>query len=254
MATDWFVSGDIVVVTGAAQGFGRAIAVRLASMGARLALWDIARDLLTQTADRCRAGGATAVYEDTVDLGNQSEVQKASERVRDKLGVPFGLINNGAVYPRTPFLDLRTDDWERVLAVNLTGQFTSARCCAAMMAVAGRGNIVNVSSTAAFRGDPNGAHYAASKAGLVALSKSMALALAPKQIRVNCIVPGTADTAQPLGAMTYGELIESGREIPLGRIGRPEDIAGVVAFLLGPDAAYITGQSLAVNGGAYMVP
>ncbi|HSE73294.1 MAG TPA: SDR family oxidoreductase, partial [Dongiaceae bacterium] len=147
-----------------------------------------------------------------------------------------------------PFLELTLESWERVLTVNLTGQFTAARCLAKMMVDSGRGSIINVSSTAAFRGDPNGAHYAASKAGLIALSKSMALALAKDRVTVNCIVPGTMDTEQPLGAMTKDVLVASGSQIPLGRIGRPEDIAGAAAFLLGPDAQYITGQSIAVNG------
>ncbi len=253
MAEGQFAPGDIIIVTGAAQGFGRAIAHRLAGMGATLALWDVNRDGAAETASYCQAAGAEArPYH--VDLAEAAHIEHASQSVRNDLGVPFALINNASIYPRTPVLELELSEWERVLRVNLTGAFLCARNIAPMMVERGRGAIVNISSTIALRGDPNGAHYAATKAGLIALTKSLALALAPKRVRVNCVLPGIADTAQPLGAMTREQLIARGRDIPLGRIGMPEDIAGIVAFLIGADAAYLTGQSIAVNGGTLMLP
>src|SRR5215510_8528767 len=245
--------GDPVVVTGAAQGFGRAIARRLAAMGMRLALWDIKRDGAAETAEQCREAGVDArAY--GVDLGSRDEIADGSRKVREAFGVPFALVNNGAIFPRSPVLVMDPDEWDRVLRVNLTGAFLCAQAFAPMMVAAGGGAIVNISSGAALRGDPDGAHYAASKGGLIALTKSLALALAAQHVRVNCILPGIGDTAQPLGAMTRDDLIARGKDIPLGRIAEPEDIAGVVAFLLGPDAAYMTGQSIAVNGGSLMLP
>lgn len=246
-------AGDLVVVTGAAQGIGRAIALRLAGGGARLALWDVATAGLNETAEQCRARGVeTTCY--AVDVGERGAIESASRTVIEELGAPFALVNNAAIFPRAFVVDLDPDEWERVLRINLTGPFLCARAFAPAMIDEKRGAIVNIASTVALRGDPNGAHYAASKAGLMALTKSLALALAPNGIRVNCVLPGLADTAQPLGAMSRDELIGRGRDIPLGRVGQPEDMAGMVAFLVGADAAYITGQSIAVNGGAMSVP
>lgn len=248
-----FKPGDTVIVTGAAQGFGRGIALRLAEMNASLALWDVNLDGAAETASLCSKKGAKVrVY--CVDLGEASEIEAAAQSVKSEFGLPFGLVNNGAIFPRSPLLKLELGEWERVLRVNLTGAFVCARNIAPMMVEGGRGTIISISSGLALRGDPNGAHYSAAKAGLISLTKSLAQALAPSNIRANCIIPGVSDTAQPLGAMTREQLLDFGKTIPLQRIGQPEDIAGVVAFLLGADAAYITGQAIAVNGGAIMVP
>ncbi len=253
MSENALKSGAVAVVTGAAQGIGRAIALRLARDGARLALWDILPAGLNETVEQCRAQGAdTRSY--AVDVGDRATIESAGRKVIEDLGAPFALINNAAIFPRSSILDLDPAEWERVLRVNLTGPFLCARAFAPAMIERKRGAIVNIASTVALRGDPRAAHYAASKAGLMALTKSLALALAPSGIRTNCVLPGLADTAQPLGAMTRDELIARGKDIPLGRVGRSEDIAGVVAFLLGPDADYVTGQSIAVNGGTTFIP
>ena len=245
-------SGDVVVVTGAAQGIGSAIALRLAGAGVRLALWDIATGGLRDTAERCRALGVE-VKTYTVDMADRAAVEGAGRAALVDFGTLFGLINNAAIFPRSFVLDTDPEEWDRVLRVNLTGPFLAVRSIAPAMVAAGRGAIVNIASTVALRGDPHGAHYAAAKAGVMGLTKSLALALAP-HVRVNCVMPGITETAQPLGAMTRDELIAKGQQIPLGRVGQPEDAAGVVAFLLGNDAAYITGQSIAVNGGGMSVP
>ncbi|MDT5048494.1 MAG: hypothetical protein QOG75_4382, partial [Mycobacterium sp.] len=145
-------------------------------------------------------------------------------------------------------------EWDQVLRVNLTGTFATARAVAARMKEAGRGAIVNTASGRALAGAANGAHYAASKGGIIALTKSLALDWAAYGIRVNCVIPGLTDTAQPRIEMGDNELHAAGARIPLGRIGQPEDIAAVVAFLLSDDARYMTGQSVAANGGAIMIP
>ena len=157
-------------------------------------------------------------------------------------------------FPRSRVLDMKLSEWESVLRVNLTGTFLCARAAARAMVKAGGGAIVTMASGRALAGAANGAHYSATKGGIIALTKSLALDLAKDNIRVNCVIPGIADTAQPRGEMTDEQLYAVGAHIPLGRIGKPEDIAGVVAFLLSNDAAYMTGQSVAVNGGAIMIP
>ena len=149
---------------------------------------------------------------------------------------------------------MKVSEWEQVLRVNLTGTFLCARAVARGMKEAGQGVIVNMASGRALAGAANGAHYSASKGAIIALTKSLALDWAPYGIRVNCVIPGITDTAQPRGEMTDDELYAVGSRIPLGRIGQPQDIAAVVAFLLGDDSAYMTGQSVAVNGGAIMIP
>lgn len=149
---------------------------------------------------------------------------------------------------------MKLAEWDQVLRVNLTGTFAAARAVAARMKEAGRGAIVSTASGRALAGAANGAHYAASKGGIIALTKSLALDWAAYGIRVNCVIPGLTDTAQPRVEMGDNELHAAGARIPLGRIGRPEDIAAVVAFVLSDDAGYMMGQAVAANGGAIMVP
>jgi 3-oxoacyl-[acyl-carrier protein] reductase len=163
------------------------------------------------------------------------------------------LVNNAGIFPRSPFLDLREDEWTRVLDVNLKGSFLCAQAAArAMVSGARPGAIVNLASVA-MRGTPLGVHYAASKAGVVGLTRAMALALAPHAIRVNAIAPGLTDTAQPRYGHTEAELRVLARDIPLeGRMARPEEIASVAVFLASEEARWITGQVIHVNGGAFM--
>ena len=169
-------------------------------------------------------------------------------------GGPDGLVNNAGIFPRARAVVLLLAVWEEVLRVNLTGTFVTARAVAARMKDQGGGAIVNTASGRALAGAANGAHYSATKGGIIALTKSLALDWAAYGIRVNCIIPGLPDTAQPRVEMGDNELYAAGARIPMGRIGRPEDIAAVVAFLLSDDAGYMTGQSVAANGGAIMTP
>jgi 3-oxoacyl-[acyl-carrier protein] reductase len=247
------VPGDIVVVTGAAQGIGRATAQRLAGLGGRIEVWDVNQEGGAETVELCRSAGGEAHFS-RVDVGDRASIETACANLCRDRGIPYALVNNAAIYPRSRIEDLEFDEWESVLRVNLTGAFVCARLLAPRMAGNRRGAIVNISSTIGLKGDPVGAHYSASKAGLLSLTKSLALAFGADGIRANCVMPGLADTAQPLGTMTRSELLARGKDIPLGRVGQPGDVAGVVAFLIGADAAYITGQSIVVNGGALMVP
>jgi NAD(P)-dependent dehydrogenase (short-subunit alcohol dehydrogenase family) len=242
-----------VIVTGAAQGIGRAVALHLASPRVHLAVWDVKRDGVEETAKLCHEKGAAARAW-TVDVGDADAIEAAVSAFERAWGKPDGLVNNAGIFPRARALDMKLAEWEEVLRVNLTGTFVTARAVAARMKDLGRGAIVNTASGRALAGAANGAHYAASKGGIIALTKSLALDWAAYGIRVNCVIPGLTDTAQPRVEMGDNELYAAGARIPMGRIGRPQDIAAVVAFLLSDDAGYMTGQSVAANGGAIMVP
>jgi NAD(P)-dependent dehydrogenase (short-subunit alcohol dehydrogenase family) len=242
-----------IIVTGAAQGIGRAVALRLAAPGAHIAVWDVLKDAVEGTAKLCKDQGAVArAY--TVDVGDADQIEKAVAAFVSEWGKPDGLVNNAGIFPRARALDMKLEEWDRVLRINLTGTFVTARAVAARMKDAGKGAIVNTASGRALAGAANGAHYSATKGGILALTKSLALDWAGYGIRVNCVIPGLSDTAQPRVEMGDNELYAAGAKIPLGRIGQPQDIAAVVAFLLSDDAGYMTGQSVAVNGGAIMVP
>src|SRR6266446_3075326 len=217
-----------VIVTGAAQGIGRAVALHVASPGVYLAVWDVKRDGVEETAKLCHEKGAAARAW-IVDVGDADAIEAAVAAFERAWGTPDGLVNNAGIFPRARSLDMKLAEWEEVLRVNLTGTFVTARTVAARMKDLGRGAIVNTASGRALAGAAYG-------------------------IRVNCVIPGLTDTAQPRVEMGDNELYAAGARIPMGRIGRPEDIAAVVAFLLSDDSGYMTGQSVAANGGAIMVP
>jgi NAD(P)-dependent dehydrogenase (short-subunit alcohol dehydrogenase family) len=242
-----------VIVTGAAQGLGRAVALRIARSAAQVAVWDVQAEGVEETAKMCRDEGAEARAW-RVDVGVPDQIEAAMASVEREWGSPDALVNNAGIYPRSRAIEMDLAEWERVLRVNLTGTFLCARAAARAMKEAGHGVIVNTASGRALEGAANGAHYAATKGGIISLTKSLARDWAGYGIRVNCVIPGIADTAQPRVELSDNELYAVGAKIPLGRIGKPEDIAGVVAFLLSDDAAYMTGQSVAVNGGAIMIP
>jgi NAD(P)-dependent dehydrogenase (short-subunit alcohol dehydrogenase family) len=242
-----------VIVTGAAQGIGRAVALRLAAPGVHIAVWDVKAEGVEETARLCRDKGAVASAA-VVDVANADQIENAVAAFDKAWGKPDGLVNNAGIFPRARALDMQLSEWEQVLRVNLTGTFVTARAVAARMKELGSGAIVNTASGRALAGAANGAHYSATKGGILALTKSLALDWAGFGIRVNCVIPGLSDTAQPRVEMGDNELYAAGAKIPLGRIGQPQDIAALVAFLLSDDAAYMTGQSVAVNGGAIMVP
>jgi NAD(P)-dependent dehydrogenase (short-subunit alcohol dehydrogenase family) len=242
-----------VIVTGAAQGIGRAVALRMATADAHIAVWDTQVDGAQETARLCRERGASARAW-RVDVGACDQIEEAVVAFELEWGTPEGLVNNAGIFPRARALDMELTEWERVLRVNLTGTFLCARAVARLMKDAGGGVIVNMASGRALAGAARGAHYSATKGGIIALTKSLALDWAAYGIRVNCVIPGVTDTAQPRGELSDDELYALGSRVPLGRIGQPQDIAAAVAFLLGEDSAYMTGQSIAVNGGAIMIP
>ncbi|HEV8225418.1 MAG TPA: 3-oxoacyl-ACP reductase family protein [Methylomirabilota bacterium] len=246
------LEGKVALVTGAQQGIGRAIAVALARDGA-----DVGVNFLDdaaaaeKVAGEIRGLGRRAV---TVqgDVSQTASVQGMVKTVVDALGPPDVLVNNAGVFPRASFLELPEREWDHVLGINLKGSFLCAQAVARALVAAGRpGAIVNISSSAV-RGDPRGVHYSSSKAGVVGLTRAMALALAPHGIRVNAIAPGLTDTAQPRYGNTEEQIAERAREIPLGRIAQPEEIAKVAVFLASAESGWVTGELIHVNGGFYM--
>jgi NAD(P)-dependent dehydrogenase (short-subunit alcohol dehydrogenase family) len=247
------LAGQIALVTGAQQGIGRAIAVALAQDGADVAVNYLDdRTAADEVVATVRGAGRRACLAQG-DVSRARDADAMVARVAGELGAPTILVNNAGVFPRVEFLAMTESDWNHVIDVNLKGSFLCAQAAARRMVEAGRGGaIVNLGSVA-MRGAPLGVHYSASKAGVMGLTRAMALALAPHRIRVNAIAPGLTDTAQPRYGNTEAELIEMGRQIPLGgRMAAPEEIARVAVFLAAEDSGWITGQTIHVNGGAFM--
>jgi 3-oxoacyl-[acyl-carrier protein] reductase len=198
-----------------------------------------------------RAQGRRAVVV-RADVSRRADVEAMLATTVKELGAPHVVVNNAGVFPRAAFLELDESEWDHVLGVNLKGSFLTAQAAARALIAAGRpGAIVNLASSAV-RGDPRGVHYSSSKAGVVGLTRAMALALAPHGIRVNAIAPGLTDTAQPRHGNTEAQIAARAREVPLGRMARPEEIARVAVFLVSDDAAQITGEVIHANGGVYM--
>ncbi|MGW0330833.1 SDR family NAD(P)-dependent oxidoreductase [Streptomyces sp. NPDC003011] len=242
------LEGRTVLVTGGGSGIGRAVVETLAALGARVAVNHPPGTPPEGDGGQLPEG----CFPVAADVRDRQQVAAMFETVGRRFGRLDVLVNNAGVFPRAQVLDLDEALWDLVLDTNLKGAFLCAQQAAALMIPQGGGRIVNVSSSAAFTGSPKGAHYAASKAGLVALGKSLARALAGHGITVNTVAPGVTRTAQP-GLDDEGFAAE-GLKIPLGRVARPQDVANTVAFLVGDLGGYLTGQTLGVNGGAVMVP
>ncbi len=251
---DHFNPGDLAVVTGCARGFGRAISRRLAREGARLALWDLLDDEGEETAAQCLEAGAEVAFFHC-DMSDPGNIASAAGAVIERFGPAYAVINNAGINLRTPAIDHPVEMWNKTLAVNLVGSFLCAQAFAREMIETGRGAIINLASGRGIEGAPNSIAYASSKAGIIAMTKTLASEWAQYGIRVNTIVPGVSETRQPLEAGgTLEQLRERGKAIPLGRVGHPDDIAGMVMLMLSEDAAYITGQAMAINGGRLMLP
>jgi NAD(P)-dependent dehydrogenase (short-subunit alcohol dehydrogenase family) len=238
------LKGKRVLITGGAGGIGRATAVRFLEEGASVAVLD--RD------DRaCRELENELPNLDgyiVADVSNPEDVAQAFEELDELFGGPDVLINNAGISLRHAFLDLSPEDWRRVIDTNLTGAFQVAQQAARRMLDAGGGIILNMGSTNGLMGYPYYADYNASKAGVVELTRSMALELAPS-IRVNCVCPGFILT--PMQEAEYTAEMQSAfaSKVPLQRLGRPEDVAALFAFLASDDAAFITGQAFVIDGG-----
>jgi 3-oxoacyl-[acyl-carrier protein] reductase len=247
------LSGKVALVTGAQQGIGRAIAIALARDGADVGVNYLDdQNAAEEVAAEVRRSGRRACLV-RGDVARASDVAATLDAVTRELGAPAILVNNAGVFPRVDFLRMTEADWDHVLDVNLKGSFLCAQAAARRMVDAGIGGAVVNLASVAMRGTPLGVHYSASKAGVMGLTRAMALALAPHRIRVNAIAPGLTDTAQPRYGNSETELVELARQIPLdGRMAHPEEIARVAVFLVSEESGWITGQTIHVNGGAFM--
>jgi NAD(P)-dependent dehydrogenase (short-subunit alcohol dehydrogenase family) len=246
------VSDRTAIVTGGASGIGLAIAERLAADGLAVAIFD--RDITagTDAAAKLAAAGARAIAVE-VDVTDRVQIDAGVEAVREQLDAATVLVNNAGLDGFDKFLKITPEKWERIIAVNLTGTF---HCCQAVvpdMIEAGWGRIVNISSSSAQGGQPMMTHYVSAKAGVIGLTKALALELGPKGITVNTIPPGFIDTPMLRRSEADGQLGEGvdfhAARTPVRRVGRPEDIAAMCSFLVRDEAGYVTGQVLGVNGG-----
>jgi 2-hydroxycyclohexanecarboxyl-CoA dehydrogenase len=244
----------VAVVTGGGSGMGRAICRRLAAAGHAVAVLDIDHDATDQVAKEVEADNGRAASV-PVDVSDRAAVDAAMNEVRAAFG-PIGiLVTSAGIEGFVDFLDITVEAWERMLAVNLTGTFHCVQAVVPDMIEAAWGRIVTISSSSAQSGTKRMAHYVASKGGVIALTKALALDLASKGVTVNTIPPGAIDTPmmrRPIESGAMASLDQVVARAPLGRLGTPEDIAAACAFLCSNEAGYITGQQINVNGAWYL--
>jgi 2-hydroxycyclohexanecarboxyl-CoA dehydrogenase len=244
----------VAVVTGGASGIGLGVARRFAADGHPVAVLDRNASAAETAADELRSEGATAVAVE-VDVADRASVDGAFDRVRTELGRVAILVTSAGIESFDPLLEIDAKTWDRILAVNLTGTFTCVQAAVPDMLSAGWGRIVTIASSSAQSGAPNMAHYAASKGGVIGLTKAVAVELARSGITVNTIPPSLVDTPMARQAEVAGDfpgVDVVGPMVPLGRAGTPDDIAAACAFLCSDDGSYITGQIIGVNGGMYI--
>ena len=248
------LADKVAIVTGAAQGIGRAVSEVLAANGARVAPVDVKSEAIEQVAAavRDRGGTATAV---TADVTSAEQVERMVGRVIAAFGTVDILVNNAGVLRNTPIAAMSEAEWDLVVDVCLKGAFLCSRAVLPLMMTKRHGKIVNISSLAARSTSVlGGAAYTAAKAGLLGFSRHLAREAAPYGINVNAICPGATDTPMTrMGARTPEEFETLGKTIPLGRWAAPEDQANAVLFLVSDAASFITGATLDVNGGLMMV-
>jgi 2-hydroxycyclohexanecarboxyl-CoA dehydrogenase len=243
----------VALVTGAGRGIGAAIAARLAAAGSAVAVCDVDAALAEASAGKLAAAGARAIAV-AADVSDAAAVARGVARAAAELGPVGVLVNNAAVDVVGPFLESSEAVWDRILAVNLKGTLVCCRAVLDGMIARGGGCIVNLGSDAGRVGSTGEAVYSASKGGVIAFTKSLAREVARHAIRVNCVCPGPTDTALLAQVGEHSPKLLEGllRAIPLRRVGEPDDVAALVAFLASDDAAYITGQAISVNGGLTM--
>jgi 2-hydroxycyclohexanecarboxyl-CoA dehydrogenase len=244
------MSTRTAIVTGGASGIGEAISRRLAADGGQVAIFDLNADTAKATAASIEEAGGKAIGL-PVDVADRAAVDAGVAEVRARLGRPTVLVNNAGISVDGPFLELSLETWHRVLAINLTGTFNCCQATLPGMLEERWGRIVNISSSSIHSGSAGMSGYVASKSGVVGLTKVLALEFSKHGVTVNTIPPGFIDTPMLRQTVERGfvDLDQQIARTPVGRIGRPEDIAAACAFLVSDEAGYITGQILGVNGG-----
>ena len=249
------IKDKVALVTGGSRGIGRAICLRLAEEGAKVAIADILEDEARKTAGDILATGGQAQVVKT-DVTQLDQVRACVRQVTDTWGAIDVLVNNAGWDKIEPFLQSEPETWDKVIAINLRGPINFCHTVAAQMAERGQGKIISISSDAGRVGSTGEAVYSACKAGIIGFSKTLARELARSQVNVNVVCPGPTDTAllQQVSAGEKGAKIINAmtRAVPFRRLGQPEEIANAVAFFASPDADFVTGQVLSVSGGLTM--
>ena len=242
------LANKVAIVTGGGRGIGQAIALRLAQEGAKVAICDVQNS--EETAARIvELGGAALALK--VDITADSQVKEAVETILSEWGAVDILVNNAGITRDGLLMRMQESEWDAVLDVNLKGAFLFSRAVLRPMLKQRRGRIISIASVVGLMGNPGQTNYAASKAGLIGFSKSLAREVASRGITVNCVAPGfiASDMTDALSEAQRKALLD---QVPLGEIGLPEDVAAAVAFLASDDARYITGQTINVDGGLVM--
>jgi 3-oxoacyl-[acyl-carrier protein] reductase len=242
--------GQVAIVTGGTRGIGKAIAVRLAKSGVDLVVAGRNLDTANESASALREFGVRA-FGVKLDVSNSEEVEKVFEEIRGEFSRIDILINNAGITKDGLLLRMKEEAWDSVMDINLKGVFLCSREAMKDMAKQRYGRIVNITSVAAFMGNPGQANYSASKAGIVGFTKTVAREYAGRGVTVNAVAPGFIQTAMT-DVLQENIKEEMSKLIPLGRFGTVEDVANAVIFLASPDSGYITGQVIHVNGGMYM--
>lgn len=247
------LNGKVAIVTGAAQGIGRAIARRLAAEGAKVAVADINEAAAAETAAAIRAGGAHASAV-KLDVTSLDSATAAVEHVENELGPIDILVNNAGWDKLEPFVESEPATWDRVIAINFRGVIHCCKAVVPRMQARGHGKIVSIASDAGRVGSMGEAVYSGCKGGIIAFSKTLARELARNNINVNVVCPGPTETALLQGVMAAQPKVLDAmkRGIPMRRLGKPEDLAGAVAFFASSDADYATGQVVSISGGLTM--
>lgn len=244
------LNGRVAVVTGAGQGLGEAIATRLADEGAAVMVNDFNPETAARTAEAIRRGGAKA----SVVVGSATDeaaMREVMERAVADLGALDIIVNNAGITRDKLLKDMSSEDWDAVLNLNLRGVFLGCKYATPYMVKKGWGRVINMSSRAHL-GNKGQVNYSASKAGVIGLSRSLSMELGKFGVTVNCIAPGIIETPGVTGLAHYKNLVERvAPTLPIPRLGRPSDVAGVAAFLASDDAEYITGETIHVSGGRY---
>jgi 2-hydroxycyclohexanecarboxyl-CoA dehydrogenase len=245
----------VAVVTGGGQGIGRALTLRLAEEGCKVAIFDLKPDAAKET-EALAGPGAVTSYE--LDVGDYDAVERAVEKVEAQVGPIWALINNAGWDRPAPFLTTDHALWDKIIRINLYGPLNTHRAIAPLMVKRGGGRIINIASDAARVGTSNEAVYSACKGGVISFTKSVARELASKGVLLNAVCPGPTNTPMMAAVLGEGEQAVKWKDamvrgIPLKRMGEPEDYAGIVAFLASSDAGFITGQTISVAGGMNMI-
>ena len=238
----------LAIVTGGSRGIGAAISEKLAAEGHDVVINCASSvDKAEAVAEKCRAHGVTAVPMQW-DVSDHAACEKALAEIKEKLGVPYILVNNAGITRDGLMVRMKEEQFDDVIRINLKGAYNMLQLCGAMMMRAKKGRIINISSISGMVGNFGQINYCAAKAGLLGMTKTAAKELGPRGITVNAVAPGFIDT--DMTANLSDDLKEGAKkQIALGRFGKPEEIAGVVAFLASDDASFITGQTIVADGG-----